>query len=72
MLTARRRIEALKRQSGGDLPVLILTYEGKWGAAGDGLYYAPGGVKYTADEVNGLCDHYTVITIVYTDDWKSV
>ena len=66
MRTVKRRIEALERASGGALPILMLSYEGKWGAAGDGLYYA-GDKAYTPEQVEELCKTHTVITLSWGD-----
>ena len=72
MRATQRRIEALEGTTAGPLPVLILRYEGQYSMAGDGLYYGPDDTTYTAAEVERLCDSHTVITLVWTDDWKSI
>lgn len=67
MTTTRARIRALEAKTAGALPVLILSYEGRYGTAGDGLYYA-GDKAYTPAEVDELCNTHTVITLSW-EDW---
>lgn len=69
MDATKRRIKALQKQSGGPLPILILSYEGRYGTEGDGLYHGPNGAKYTPEQVEELSNTNTVITIAWESQW---